>query len=300
MANRAPSALIDEIRARAARTTDTVLITEEFVLAALNEAQLDIVRRAPGHIDLFVSDKTTFEIDTWSTTPTAVTVGSRTDRVVTLTAAGHGLQVGDIATIADIDGTTSFDANAEILSVNVDDITYRNNLADDTATSFGTIVKLSDKYFFDVTSLNPFSIHDIWIDNGTSTRPGGLEYVSRKNFDNRYGPIGVRGEGEPKFYTRRGNLIVMDSPVPSSLSGLPIRIDYTRYATTLLNDSTVSILRDSNKGLIFFALGEVFDAVSFSQPEFQVKAARARQTYSDWLDEYAEAMEIQTEYGFED
>ena len=173
-------------------------------------------------------------------------------------------------------------------------------LVDDTATSFGTIVKKSDRYFFDVTTLNPFSISDIWIDEGTNTRPGGLENVSRKNFDNRYGPIGVRGEGTPRFYTRRGNVIVMDSPVPSSLSGLPIRIDYTKYPTALANDATVSILRDSDKGLIFFALGEVFDAISFSQPEFQVKAARARKTYDDWLDSYSEAMEIQTEYGFED
>lgn len=300
--NRAPSVLIDEIRSRAARTTDTVLITEAFVLAQMNEAQLDIAKRAPGHLDLFVKDETTFEVGTWSTTATTVTVGSRTDRVVTLTAAGHGLVVGDIATVADVAGSTSFDGDVEILSVATNDITYRNNLADDTATSFGTIVKKSDKYFIDLSTLSvkAFSVHDLWILNGSSTRPGGLEYVSRKNFDNRYGPIGVRGEGEPKYYTRRGQKLIFDSPISSTYSGLPIRVDYTKYPTDLANDSTVSILRDSDKGLIWFALAEVFEAISFSQTSFQLKAQRARQTYSDWLDDYVEAVEIQTEYGFED
>lgn len=249
---------------------------------------------------MFVKDETTFEVDTWSTTATTVTAGSRTDRVVTLTAAGHGLAVGDIATVADVEGSTSFDGDVEILSVATNDITYRNNLTDDTATSFGTIVKKSDKYFIDVTSLNPFSVHDLWILNGSSTRPGGLRHLPNKKFDNSFGPIGVRGEGEPRWYTRRGNLIIMDSPVSSSLSGLPIRVDYTRYPTTLLNDSTVSILRDSDKGLTFFALAEIFEAISFSQSDFQIKAARARATYVDWAEDYIEAIEIQREENFED
>lgn len=64
MANSATSDLITTVKARAGRPNDTSLITRAFVLAALNEAQLQIVRRSPGLIDLVTIDTTTFQIST--------------------------------------------------------------------------------------------------------------------------------------------------------------------------------------------------------------------------------------------
>lgn len=64
MSNKSGEDLIDTIRSRAARTTDTVLITEDFVLDTLNEAQLDIVKRTPRQIDLDSSSTTDYQIST--------------------------------------------------------------------------------------------------------------------------------------------------------------------------------------------------------------------------------------------
>lgn len=68
MANSATQDQITNVKARAGRPNDTSLITRAFVLAALNEAQLQIVRRSPGLIDLVTIDTTTFQIATNDTT----------------------------------------------------------------------------------------------------------------------------------------------------------------------------------------------------------------------------------------
>lgn len=64
MANKTCANLIATIRARAGRSNDTVLITTSFVLDALNEGQLGIVKRIPRQIDLDKSDSETYQIST--------------------------------------------------------------------------------------------------------------------------------------------------------------------------------------------------------------------------------------------
>lgn len=74
MANKAADALIDTVRVRSARTNDTVLITEDFVLAALNETQIKVVRECPRLIDLDKSDTTTYQISTDDTSINVATL----------------------------------------------------------------------------------------------------------------------------------------------------------------------------------------------------------------------------------
>lgn len=64
MANSGCLTLIAAVRARAGRSNDSVLITTAFVLEALNEAQVHIVRKSPGLKDLETSDTTTLTIAT--------------------------------------------------------------------------------------------------------------------------------------------------------------------------------------------------------------------------------------------
>ena len=64
MANLTCANLIATIRARSGRSNDSVLITTDFVLQALNEGQLDIVSKVPGLLALDVSDVTTLTIAT--------------------------------------------------------------------------------------------------------------------------------------------------------------------------------------------------------------------------------------------
>lgn len=64
MANTSPATIISNVRARAGRSNDTVLITVDFVLGALNKAQKEIVRRIPRQIDMDKSDTTTYQLST--------------------------------------------------------------------------------------------------------------------------------------------------------------------------------------------------------------------------------------------
>jgi len=294
MANSTGAALVTAVKQRSARTNDTALITTAFVLSALNEAQVSIVRRLPRITALDKSDKTTYAVDRWSTTATAATVVSRTDQVVTLTAAGHGLAVGDIATVADVEDTTDFSGTFEILSVATNDVTYYQNLADDagaTAT-FGTIVKLADKPTIDISTLNPSHIGGLWLLNDDQTRRQGIEYVPLGKFQAKYIRVAEEGEGEPTEYTRQGDTIILNRPVSRDYQGLRYKIDYTAWATDLANGTTASELPLSDKGLKLFALAEVFDTLALTIPRFEAKALKARALYQSWLDEYSDYQEM--------
>lgn len=281
--------LIDTIRLRSARNSDTTLITEDFVLDTLNEAQLHIVRKTPRLIPFDKSDSTTYRIDRWSTTAVDVTVAVRASTgVVTLTAAGHGLAVGDIATVADVENDTDFDGNFEILSVSTDDITYFQNLAadDGVGATFGTIVKLAAKPTYDISTLAPAHIGGIWILNGASTRQAGLKYRLLEEFRNKYMPVSEESISEPTEYTRQGDNIIFNCPIARDYQGLNLRIDYTAWATALLNGSVASEITGADKGLILFSLAEIYDELALGQPIFESKALKTRVLFDKWLDEY--------------
>jgi len=302
MANMAGSALITTVRARSARSTDSVLVTAAFVLNALNEGQIKIVRETPRLIDLDKSDTTTYRIDRWSTTATAVTVAVRASGVVTLTAAGHGLEVGDIATVADVENDTDFDGNFEILSVDTDDITYFQNLADDdgSGATFGTIVKLAAKPTYDISTLDPAHIGGIWILNGAATRRAGLRYRPLPKFRAKYMPISEQAPSEPIEYTRQGDNIIFNCPISRDLQGLRLKIDYTDWATDLADDSTASELSNSNEGLILFALSRAYDEIALAQPRFEQKALKTRVLFNNWLSEYQDYNEMLLEELYDD
>lgn len=281
--------LIDTIRLRSGRNNDTVLITEDFVLDILNEAQLHIVRKTPRLINLDKSDTTTYRIDRWSTTAVDVTVAVRASTgVVTLTAASHGLEVGDIATVADVENDTDFDGNFEILSVDTDDITYFQNLAadDGVGATFGTIVKLAAKPTYDISTIAPAHIGGIWILNGASTRQAGLKYRPLDDFRAKYIPVSEESISEPTEYTRQGDNIIFNCPIERDYQGLNLRIDYTAWATDLANDTTASEITGADKGLILFSLAEIYDELALGQPQFESKALKTRILFDKWLEEF--------------
>ena len=302
MANSTCAELIATVRARAGRSNDSVLITTAFVMDALNEGMVHIVRKSPGLKDLETEDKTTFRIATWSTTAVDVTVASRTSGVVTMTAEGHSLEAGDVVIVADVEGDTSFDGTFEVLSVDTNDFTYFNNLADDTATSFGTCVQNAAKAKLDISSLDPAHIDKIWLLNGSATRPKGMKYMPKDEFFERYIPVALQAESEPYIYTRFGDYLYFNCPFSSSYAGLMLRIDYTAWATAFdaVDSEEESELSNSDKGLILFALAEVFDTIALSVPGVEVKAMKTRAMFDMWLNEYQDYNDLCKEDLYED
>jgi len=215
--------LIDTVRLRSARSNDSRIITEDFVLDCLNEAQIHIVRKTPRLIDLEASDTTTYQIST-----------------------------------------------------------------DDTSINIAT--------------LNPAHIGGIWIQNGANTRKAGLKYRPLNEFRNKYEPISQESSSEPTEYTRQGNTIYFNCPVADDYDELYLRIDYTAWATDLLNteESVASELSNSDKGLILFALAEIYDELALGRPHFESKALKTRVLFNNWLEEYQQYNEMCLEELYDD
>ncbi len=295
MANKSGANLIIAVRQQAARTNDIVLITETFVLEALNEAQVHIVRELPRIVALDKSDTTSFRIDRWSTDAVTIISATRASTgIVTVSATAHGLEVGDIATVASTSGAaTSFNGTFEVLTVaDVNTFTYFSNLADEAATTLGTVTKLAAKPTLDISTLDPAHIGGLWILNGATTRKRGLRYRSLEDFRRKYEPVSSQAPSEPDEYTRQANTLTYNRPVGSDFMGLQLRMDYTAWATDLANDGTASELPLSNKGLILFALAECYDALALAQPHFESKALKTRVLFNAWFEEYASYQEM--------
>lgn len=285
MANMAGSALIDTVRARAARTNDTVLITEDFVLNALNEGQIKIVRETPRLIDLDKSDITTYRISSAKTV--AIGGAARSSNVVTVTtSAVHYFIAGQEVTLADVDSgseTNAFSGVHTIASApSTTTFTFSQTGADESNLAAGTATAFS----IPIGTLDPAHIGGIWVLNGAATRRAGLKYRPLPEFRERYIPIAEEGASEPTEYTRQGNMIYFNCPPGSDYNGLYLRIDYTAYATDLADGSTASELSNSNEGLILFALSRVYDEIALAQPRFEQKALKTRILFNNWLAEY--------------
>ena len=189
--------LIAAVRARAARSNDTVLITADFVLLALNEGQIHIARKMPRQIDLDSSSTEDYQIST-----------------------------------------------------------------DDTS--------------IDLTTITPAHIGGIWILNEGATRQAGIKYRSLEDFRKEYVPVSEEGSGEWTEYTRQGNTLLFNCPLASDYDELYLRIDYTKWAAAFASTTSTatSDLSNSDKGLILFALAEVYDEIALSQPKFEAKALK--------------------------
>ena len=105
-------------------------------------------------------------------------------------------------------------------------------------------------------------------------------------------PVANQSASEPTEYTRQANMIRFNRPVSSDYNGLYLHIDYTDWATDLADGSTASELPDSNKGLILFALAEIYDEIALSVPNFEAKALKTRVLFDQWLAEYADYQEM--------
>ncbi len=294
MSNKTGAALIDTVRARSARSNDSVLITETFVLDQLNEGQIQIVRKVPRQIDLDSSDITTYQVSSAKTV--AISGATRSSNVVTVTtSAAHCYLATQEISLEDVDSgseTNAFSGVHTIASVpSTTTYTFAQTGANESNLAAGT----SNAYSFPIGTLNPAHIGNIWIQNGSSTRQAGLKYRPLKEFRNKYEPVSEESASEPVEYTRQGNKIYFNCPVASDYNALYLRIDYTAWATDLANDTTASELSDSNEGLILFALSRVYDQIALAQPMFESKALKTRVLFNNWLDEYIDFNELRLE-----
>ena len=175
MSNLTGAALITTIRLRCARQNDTSLITSAFVLIALNEAQLHIVRKVPRITALDKKDTSTYRISSAKTV--AIGGAARSSNVVTVTTSeAHLCLAGQEIVLADVDSgseTNAFSGTHIIASVpSTTTFTFAQTGADESNLAAGTSTALS----ISIATLDPAHIGDIWILNGANTRQAGWKY----------------------------------------------------------------------------------------------------------------------------
>ncbi len=279
--------LISTIRARAGRSNDSNLITAAFVLAALNDAQKDIVRRTPRQIDLDKSDRTTYRISSAKT----VAIGGcvRSSNVVTVTtSAAHYFIANQKVLLQDVDSgseTNAFSGEHTIVSVpTTTTFTFAQTGADESNLAAGTATIFS----IPISTLNPAHIGGIWILNGGDTRQAGIKYRDLEKFRKEFIPVEQESTDEWTYYTRQGKHLLFNCPLGTDYNGLYLRIDYTAWATEFaaVDSTATSDLSNSDKGLILFSLAEVYDEIALSIPSFEAKALKTRNLYEQWLGKY--------------
>ena len=157
-------------------------------------------------------------------------------------------------------------------------------------------ISTNDKSF-DISTLDPMHIGNIWILNGGDTRRKGLQYMPLPEFREAFIPVSEQSPDEPWIYSRQGDNILFNVPVSSAYNGLSLKIDYTDKPTDF--PSTVSTatseLNDSNEVLTFFGLATCFDAMATSEPKFTINALKAWADYEKWLLRYKDDNEMKLE-----
>lgn len=199
-------------------TANSNLSIDEIVLDALNEAQVEIVRKIPNVLDLQVKDTTTL----------------------------------------------------------------------DTVT---------DQYEYSLTGFDPAIAHlmTVWILDGTSSVR--LIYKHKDNFDKLWPVVSSVTSGLPSYYTRRGSKIEFNCPVSSEYNGKDIRVDYCKWAADFDSTSSTetSDLIKADKGLILYSWSEALRVLARGNSMMLAIADEKRMLFNEWLDNYSDYHDMQTE-----
>lgn len=252
---------------------------------------MHIVRKVPRLVALEKKDTTTYRISSAKTV--AIGGAVRSSNVVTVTtSAAHLCLAGQEIVLADVDSgseTNAFSGTHIVASVpSTTTFTFAQTGANESNLAAGTSTALS----ISIATLNPAHVGGIWILNGANTRRAGLKYRELSDFRRRYMPVANESPSEPTEYTRQANMIRFNRPVSSDYNGLYLHIDYTDWATDLADNATASELPKSNKGLILFALAEIYDEIALAQPRFESKAIKTRILFENWLAGYMDYQEM--------
>jgi hypothetical protein len=160
-----------------------------------------------------------------------------------------------------------------------------------------TLDTVTDQYEYDLSDFDPKIAHlmNVWIMDGTSSRR--LRYKHKDDFDKFYPDVSAIAAAMPAYYTRRGNKIEFDCPVSSDYNGKDIRIDYCKWAAefTSVDSTEPSELAQADQGLILFAWNEALRVLAKGNTSLLAVANEKKMLFNEWLDEYADYHDMQTE-----
>ena len=171
------------------------------------------------------------------------------------------------------------------------------NLSDLQVIDDSTYTLATDQTTLDLSTIGPAHISQIWILDSTDTRQEGITFMERTQFFRKYIIVTDETAAEPIYWTRVGNTLYFNCPIASDYNGLSLRIDYSKYATPFPTaaGSETSDLKDADRGLIYFALAEVFDEIALTNTRLETKALKTRSMFEAWLLDYQDYNNLKVE-----
>lgn len=160
-----------------------------------------------------------------------------------------------------------------------------------------TLDTVEDQYEYSIASLDIAHLQDVWILDGTSTHK--LTFIDLELFDDRFPDVDSESVGLPDYYTRRGSNIEFNCPIDSEYASKDIRLNYCKKPaafTSSISDATCDI-NDIDTGLILYGWYKALTVVSKNNPNL---ALAKRVEFNEWLDEYIDYVDMQTENLLED
>ena len=142
-------------------------------------------------------------------------------------------------------------------------------------TTFDTV---QDQLEYDVSSLSAKVCHllNVWYLDGTNSLK--LDFKMHDEFDEQWPDPTAYDTGKPHSWTYRGTKIEL-FPVPSSdYAGKDLRLDYTKYPTTLSGSATSDLDR-ADDGLIMYAITKCWRHIGGRDAEYQ----KAKTEFIDWF-----------------
>lgn len=138
-------------------------------------------------------------------------------------------------------------------------------------------------------------LSDVWILDGSSSVQ--LTYVHKNEFDAQWPDVPSVGSGLPSCYTRRGSNIEFNCPISSDYNDKVIRFDYCKWpiAFTSSTSTQTSSLINADYGLILFAWSEALRVLAKCNQTILKTADEKLLWFSQWLDNYSDYHDKQTE-----
>lgn len=283
MANKTTAQLIDTIRARSARSNDSTLITEAFTQDVLNEGQIKIVRESPRLIDLEGSDTTTYQISTDDTSFDISTLGPAHIGGIWIQNGADtrqaGLKYRPLEEFRNKYEPIDQESSSEPIEYTRQGNTIYFNCP--VASDYDTLYLRID-YTDWSRDLGKFTVAI-----GGAARSSNVVTVTTSAAHGYVvGEVVTLADVDSGSETNAfsGAHTIVATPTTTTFTFAQTGADESNLAAG--NVSNTSELSKSDKGLILFALAEIYDELALGQPRFESKALKTRVLFNNWLAEY--------------
>jgi hypothetical protein len=161
-----------------------------------------------------------------------------------------------------------------------------------------TLTLTTDEYEYDISDFDPPIAHlktRLWI-IGVDVQYKAV-FVPLNKFDEAYPDVESIAAGLPNRFTVRGATLEFNCPVSSDYNALPVRLDYTKWATPFdeAEDDAECDIVNADRGLIWFGWSEALRVIAKSDASLLQAANEKLELFENWLTHFADYHDMQAE-----